>query len=209
MIREDPRGGRHGRQGCITPACHAAGDCGLRVSPPHLCPELRIGDPLETVIFTLGEPDGSESARVRVLADLFEAAAMGAPVTTDIRHAIWAKLLINASRSPLGVLTGATERGLAENPETLALTLAIMREAQAVARSHGIEVAIDEVAQSDPDQRSAHRSSMLQDWDLGRPMEIDGIVRIIQDFARAGGLATPALDAVAALIGEKARVASA
>ena len=179
-------------------------DCPSAVAEPgvvrHVAP--RPG------IFTLGEPDGSDSGRILALARVFEAAGMGAPVTTDIRRAIWVKLLINASRSPLGVLTGSTERGLAENPETLAVTLAIMREAQAVARSHGIDVPIDEAEQSDPAQRSAHRSSMLQDWDLGRPMEIDGIVRIIQDYGRAAGIATPVLDTVAALIGEKARVAA-
>lgn len=158
-------------------------------------------------IFTLGEPDNSDSDRVRAIAAVIEAAGMKAPVTTDMRHAIWAKLMINASRSPLGVLTGSNERDLAGNPETMALTLAIMREAQAVARSHGIEVAIDEAGQSDPQKRSLHRPSMLQDWDQGRPMEIDGIVRIIQDYARAAGIATPSLDAVAALLGEKARVA--
>lgn len=178
-------------------------DCPSAVAEPgvvrHVAP--RPG------IFTLGEPDGSDSPRVRAIAAVFEAAGMGAPVTTEIRHAIWAKLLINASRSPLGVLTGSTERGLAENQETLALTLAIMREAQAVAGAHGVRIPIDEAEQSDPDQRSEHRSSMLQDWDLGRPMEVDGIVRIIQDFARAEGIATPALDTVAALLGEKARVA--
>ncbi|MCR9072293.1 MAG: 2-dehydropantoate 2-reductase [Alphaproteobacteria bacterium] len=180
-------------------------DCPAAVAEPgfvrHVAP--RPG------IFTLGEPDNSESDRVRAIAKVIEDAAMEAPVTMDIRSAIWAKLLINASRSPLGVLTGSTERGLAENPETLALTLAIMREAQAVARSHGIEVTIDVAGQSDPDQRSQHRSSMLQDWDLGRPMEIDGIVRIMQDYGRAADIATPSLDAVAALLGEKARAAGA
>lgn len=158
-------------------------------------------------IFTLGEPDNSQSARITAIAKVIEDVAMGAPVTMNIRRAIWAKLLINASRSPLGVLTGSTERGLAENQDTLAVTLAIMREAQAVAASHGIEVRIDEASQSDPSQRSLHRSSMLQDWDLGRPMEIDGIVRIIQDYGRAAGIATPVLDTVSALLGEKARAA--
>lgn len=178
-------------------------DCPSAVAEPgfvrHVAP--RPG------IFTLGEPDNSESDRVKAIARVLEAAGMGAPVTTDMRHAIWAKLLINASRSTLGVLTGSTERGLAQNPETLAVTLSIMREAQAVARSHGIEIPINESEQSDPEQRSLHRPSMLQDWDLGRPMEIDGIVRIIQDYGREAGIATPVLDTVAALIGEKARVA--
>lgn len=178
-------------------------DCPAAVAEPgfvrHVAP--RKGS------FTLGEPDNTESERVTAIAKVIEAAGMGAPVTTNMRRAIWIKLLVNASRSPLGVLTGSTERGLAENPETLAVTLAIMREAQAVAASHGIEVRIDEDRQSDPSQRSLHRSSMLQDWDLGRPMEIDGIVRIIQDYGRNAGIATPVLDTVSALLGEKARAA--
>ena len=85
--------------------------------------------------------------------------------------------------------------------------MAIMREAQAVARRHGIEVDIDEARQADPERRSEHRSSMLQDWDLGRPMEIDGIVRAVQDFARDAGVATPTLDVVSALLVAKARQA--
>src|SRR5690606_37710003 len=83
----------------------------------------------------------------------------------------------------------------------------IMREAQAVARAHGLDVAIDEARQADPQNRSEHRSSMLQDWDLGRPMEIDGIVRAVQDFARAAGIATPTLDVVSTLLVAKARAA--
>ncbi|MDF1793876.1 MAG: 2-dehydropantoate 2-reductase [Thalassobaculaceae bacterium] len=158
-------------------------------------------------IFTLGEPDNSDSARVRAIAAVLEAAGMKAPVTTDMRRPIWAKLMLNASRSPLGVLTGANEYDLAVNKETLALTFAIMREVQAVAGSHGIEITFDADDHGDPAKRSLHRPSMLQDWDLGRPMEIDGIVRIIQDFARAADIATPTLDVVSALIGEKARVA--
>lgn len=157
--------------------------------------------------FALGEPDGTESGRIAAIADAFTSAGMAAPVTSAIRHAIWSKLLVNISRSPLGVLTGSTERGLAENPQTLAITLAIMREAQAVAAAHGIDVTVDEAAQSDPARRSAHRSSMLQDWDLGRPMEIDGIVSVVQEFARAARVATPTLDTVAALLVEKARTA--
>lgn len=154
---------------------------------------------------TLGEPAGGRSERVARLAATLEASGVKAPVVDDIRAALWSKLFVNISRSPLGVLTGATERELAADPGTLSVTLAIMREAQAVARAHGIDVAIDEARNSDPRNRSEHRSSMLQDWDLGRPMEIDGIVRVVQDFARAAGVATPTLDVVATLLVAKAR----
>jgi 2-dehydropantoate 2-reductase len=157
--------------------------------------------------FTLGEPAGAASDRVRAVASMLEGADMGAPVSDEIRVAIWAKLLVNLSRSPLGVLTGGTERGLADNPDTLAVTLAMMREGQAVAATHGLDVAVDWAANSDPAKRSDHKSSMLQDWELGRPMEIDGIVRVVQDFARAAGVETPTIDTVAALLVEKARMA--
>jgi len=176
-------------------------DCPAEVAEPgfvrHVAP--RPGG------FTLGEPSGGVTPRIERLAAAIEASGVKAPIVGDIREAIWSKLFVNVSRSPLGVLTGATERGLAEDPDTLALTMAIMGEAQAVARSHGIEVTIDEARQRDPAQRSLHRSSMLQDWDLGRPMEIDGIVRTVQDFARAAGIATPVLDVVSALLVAKAR----
>lgn len=155
----------------------------------------------------LGEPAGGRSARLDRLAAVIEAAGVEAPVVDDIRAALWSKLLVNISRSPLGVLTGMSERQLAQDAGALAITMAVMREAQAVARAHGIEVAVDEARQSDPQARSEHRSSMLQDWDLGRPMEIDGIVRSVQDFARAAGVATPTLDVVSTLLVAKARAA--
>ena len=156
--------------------------------------------------FILGEPSGPATDRVRAVASVLEAAAMGAPISDDIRVAIWAKLLVNLSRSPLGVLTGGTERGLAANPDTLAVTLAMMREGQAVAVTHGLDVPVDWAANSDPNRRSDHKSSMLQDWELDRPMEIYGIVRVVQDFAREAGVETPTIDTVAALLVEKARM---
>ncbi len=178
-------------------------DCPAQVAEPgvvrHVAP--RPG------ALTLGEPAGGRSERVGRLAAVLEAAGVKAPIAEDIWHALWSKLFVNISRSPLGVLTGLSERGLALDPGTLSVTMAIMREAQAVARSHGIEVDIDEARQADPERRSEHRSSMLQDWDLGRPMEIDGIVRAVQDFARDAGVATPTLDVVSALLVAKARQA--
>lgn len=178
-------------------------DCPTRVVAPG---EVHHVGPYPGV-FQLGEPSGDIGDRIKAVSAAIEAGGLSAPIREDIRVAIWAKLLVNVSRSPIGVLTGATERELAENTDACDVTLAIMREAQAVARAHGIEVAIDEAENRDPAKRSEHRSSMLQDWDLGRPMEIDGIVRVVQDFARDAGLATPTLDTVVALLVEKARMA--
>ncbi|MEQ8396568.1 2-dehydropantoate 2-reductase [Thalassobaculum sp.] len=176
-------------------------DCPAQVVEPGL---VRHVAPRPGAL-TLGEPEGGTSERMTRLAAAIEASGVKAPMVDDIRAALWSKLFVNISRSPLGVLTGATERELAADPGTLSVTLAIMREAQAVARAHGIEVAIDVDRQSDPQNRSEHRSSMLQDWDLGRPMEIDGIVRVVQDFARAADVPTPTLDVVATLLEAKAR----
>ena len=178
-------------------------DCPAQVVEPGL---VRHVAPRPGAL-TLGEPTGGRSARVERLATVMEAAGVRAPIADDIRAALWSKLFVNVSRSPLGVLTGLSERGLAMDADTLEITVAIMREAQAVARAHGIEVDIDEARNRDPQSRSEHRSSMLQDWDLGRPMEIDGIVRAVQDFAREAGVATPTLDVVSTLLVAKARVA--
>lgn len=202
IARLDPEGaiwrgiGPERAIGCVV-------DCPSQVAEPGL---VRHVAPRPGAL-TLGEPAGGRSDRVQRLAAAIEAAGVRAPIAADIRAALWAKLFVNISRSPLAVLTGCSERQLAEDPGTLDVTMAIMREAQAVARSHGLEVAIDEARQSDPRMRSEHRSSMLQDWDLGRPMEIDGIVRAVQDFARAAGVATPAIDTVSALLVAKARAA--
>ena len=157
--------------------------------------------------FALGEPDGSASDRMAAISETLEACGMSAPVVDSIRTTIWTKLLVNLSRSPLGVLTGASERALAEAPAVLDVTIGMMREGQAVAATHGLTVPFDEAVERDPAKRSDHKSSMLQDWELGRPMEIDGIVRIVQDFGRAAGVATPTIDTVSALLVEKARAA--
>lgn len=156
---------------------------------------------------TLGEPAGGRSDRIDRLAAVIEASGVRAPIADDIRVALWSKLFVNVSRSPMGVLTGLSERGMASDPGTLEITMTIMHEAQAVARAHGLDVAVDEARNRDPQKRSEHRSSMLQDWDLGRPMEIDGIVRAVQDFARDAGVPTPTLDVVATLLVAKARLA--
>ena len=178
-------------------------DCPSRVVEPGIvvCNSTAPG------IFTLGEPDGSLSERVRLLSRTVEAAGMGAPVSREIRRAIWNKLVVNLSRSPLAVLTGASEAQLATAPGVNMISEAMIREAGAVAEVHGIDLALDWYTLLDPACRIEHRPSMLQDWDAERPMEIDSIVAIVSHLAAEAGLTTPVIDQVLALLTLKARAA--
>ena len=157
--------------------------------------------------FTLGEPDGSRSPRLAALAALLESGGMEVPATGDIRRAIWAKLVVNLSRSPLSVLAGVSELELARDATVSAIARDMVRESAAVAAAHGIDLELDWEVLLSPRHRYEHRPSMLQDWDAGRAMEIDSIGVIVSRFAAAAGLATPTIDRVLALLATKARAA--
>ena len=157
--------------------------------------------------FTLGEPDGTVSHRIEAIAAAFERAGVAAPISTAIRTEIWDKLLRNLSTAPICALTGEPIGVIGRHPELFDLSKALMREGLAVANAHGIapEVSVERAYGSRPS--SPHKSSMLQDFERGRPPEIDGLLTAVQQFARASAVPTPHLDAVTALIIEKARKA--
>jgi 2-dehydropantoate 2-reductase len=178
-------------------------DCPVRVAEPGLV----VSNRPTKAKFAIGEPDGSVSARIVSLSNLLDAAGLDAPVTKEIRRVIWAKLVINLSRSPLAVLTGAAENRLSDDPEITAITREMITEAAGVAAAHGIELDLDWPALLETKYRANHRPSMLQDWDARRPMEIDAIGVIVSRFAAAAGLQTPTIDRVLALLRMKAREA--
>jgi 2-dehydropantoate 2-reductase len=155
--------------------------------------------------FTLGEPDGTVSQRIEAIAGGFESAGVAAPISTAIRTEIWDKLLRNLSTSPICAMTGEPIGVIGRHPELFELSNALMREGLAVAKAHGImpEVSVERAYGSRPS--SSHKSSMLQDFERGRPPEIDGLLTAVQQFARAAAVPTPHLDTVTALIVEKAR----
>jgi 2-dehydropantoate 2-reductase len=157
--------------------------------------------------FTLGEPDGTVSRRVEAIAAAFECAGVQAPISTGIRVEIWDKLLRNLSTSPICALTGEAIGVIGRHDELLDLAKALMAEGLATARAHGItpEVTVERAYGKRPS--SPHKSSMLQDFERGRPPEIDGILTSVQAFARTAGIATPHLDTATALVIEKARKA--
>jgi 2-dehydropantoate 2-reductase len=161
--------------------------------------------PLARNRFILGEPDGRISARARRIAALLERAGLEAPIVPRIREAIWTKLVQNMATSPICALTGEAIGVVGRHPELLAVGKALLNEGLAVAAAAGFPIDMDPDAAFRPRLRSTHKSSMLQDLERGRPPEIDAILTAPQAFARAARVATPHLDAVTALVIEKAR----
>ncbi len=132
---------------------------------------------------SLGEPDGSRSDRVRAIAERLIKAGLKAPVTARLRHEIWVKILGNVAFNPISALTGATLEQIVHNPDTCALVRNIMMEAEAVAAKLGMElpVTIDQRI-AGAEKVGAHKTSMLQDLEAGRPMEIEAIVGAVVEL---------------------------
>jgi 2-dehydropantoate 2-reductase len=158
--------------------------------------------------FPLGEPSGKITADVQRLADLFVVAGMKAPVLDRIRDEIWLKLWGNVCFNPISALTHATLDVICTDPATRALSRAVMLEAQTIAESFGVKFRVDVERRIEGARKvGAHKTSMLQDLERGRPMEIDPLISVVQEMGRLTDIATPALDAVLALVGQRARLA--
>lgn len=158
--------------------------------------------------FTLGEPDGARSDRVLRLAAVMKDAGLKAPVRPRIRDEIWVKLWGNLCFNPISALTHETLEVIARDPGTRAVARHMMREAQVIGEKLGVRFGID------VDQRieggasvGAHKTSMLQDLERGRPMEIDALTGVVQELARLVGVETPHIDTVLALVRLRARQA--
>jgi len=146
---------------------------------------------------SLGEPDGSRSDRVRQLAEMLVAAGLRAPITTRIRHEIWVKLLGNVSLNPVSALTGATLVELVRDPDAGPLVRQMMIEADRVAARLGIElpVSIDQ-RMAGAEKVGEHKTSMLQDIEAGRPMELDAVVGGVLELGERVGVPMPSTRAV-------------
>ena len=151
--------------------------------------------------FTLGEPDGSTSPRIQAVSGAFTRAGFKAPVITDIRSEIWLKLWGNVSFNPISALTHSTLLGLLSFPRTRELSIEMMREAQAVANKLGVtfRVGIDKRI-AGAEKVGEHKTSMLQDVEAGRPLEIDALVGAVVELGRLTDTPTPHIDAVYALV---------
>ena len=158
--------------------------------------------------FSLGEPSGEISARAVGLSKVLAAAGLKAPVRPRLRDEIWVKLWGNLSFNPISALTGATLDVLCTDPGTRGVARAMMLEAQGVAERLGVKFPIDVERRIDGGAAvGAHRTSMLQDLEAGRPMEIEALVGAVAELGRLTGVATPILDTVLALVRLRGRVA--
>jgi 2-dehydropantoate 2-reductase len=139
---------------------------------------------------TLGEPDGTRSDRIRVLAESLVASGFRCPVTTRIRQEIWVKVLGNASFNPVSALTRATLVQIARDPGTSSVIRSIMQEVEAVSHKLGMElpVSIDQRI-AGAEKVGEHKTSMLQDLEAGRPMELEALVGAVVELGERVGLA--------------------
>jgi len=181
---------------------------GSVVYPAAEVPEPGVIRHLEGNRFTLGEPSGEKTERAEALSKALGAAGLKAPVRPKIRDEIWVKLWGNLSFNPISALTGATLDVLCTEPGTRAVARAMMVEAQAIAEDLGVKFPIDVDRRIDGGAAvGAHKTSMLQDLERGRPMEIDALVTAVQELGRVTGHPTPTIDTVLALVRQRARLA--
>lgn len=152
---------------------------------------------LEGRRFSLGELDGSTTPRIERIAAAFTRAGFKAPITDDIRGEIWLKVWGNLSFNPISALTHATLVDLLKFPPTRDLSAEMMREAEAIAAKLGVtfRLGIDKRL-AGAEKVGAHKTSMLQDVEAGRPMEIEALVGAVVELGRLTSTPTPHIDAV-------------
>ena len=150
--------------------------------------------------FPVGEPDGSSSDRVNRLAQCFVEGGLQAPVLDDIRGEVWLKLWGNLTFNPISALSRATLAGICQYPLSRTLARAMMTEAQSVANKLGVTFRVPlEKRIAGAERVGHHKTSMLQDVEAGRTLEIDALLGSVVELARLTDTPTPHLDTVHAL----------
>ncbi len=165
-------------------------------------PARAVGDAGYAGVPALSGPDDPQSPeRLAALADLLQRAGFAASVAPQIQREVWYKLWGNMSMNPISVLTRATLDRILDEPLTRAWASTLMREAQALGKTFGCPI------DQDPEERhqmtrkiGAFKTSMLQDYEAGRPMEIDALVGAVCEIGRHLGLPTPNIDALLGLV---------
>jgi 2-dehydropantoate 2-reductase len=173
---------------------------GCVVYPAAELVEYGVIQHIEGNRFPLGEPDGSSSERAQRVAESFVRAGMKAPVLEDIRSEIWLKLWGNMTFNPISALSRATLAGICQYPLSRALAVDMMSEAQTVAQKLGITFRVPlEKRISGAERVGHHKTSMLQDVEAGRTLEVDALLGSVIELARLTETPTPHLDAIYAL----------
>jgi len=139
---------------------------------------------------SLGEPDGSRSERCRRIAEALVTSGLRCPITTHIRQEIWVKILGNASLNPVSALTRATLAQMLRDPGVAEVIRKIMQEVEAVSKKLGMELSVTvEQRMAGAAKVGEHKTSMLQDLEAGRPMELEALVGSVVELGERVGVA--------------------
>ena len=187
--------------GVINQSIEPARVIGCVVYPSTSLVEPGVVWHIEGTRFAIGEPDGSKSERCRRLGDSFIKAGLRCPIRSDIRHDIWVKLMGNVAYNPISALTRATLIDIVRSPATRQLAAAIMSEVDLVANELGIEIGVSiEQRLEGAAKVGQHKTSMLQDIEAGRPLELEAIVGAVVELGDKMGLALPCTRTVYACV---------
>ena len=157
-------------------------------------------------MLVVGEPDDADSPRIRTLRKVLEESGLSSPAAADIRQAVWNKLVINLASGTVCLLAGCTVGEMRGDAKLAEIAKRVGAEGRAIAAAHGVDA---EKAPPRPSGGHAagaigHKPSILQDYEAGRPMEIEAQLVAPLAFARVAGTATPVLDALIPLAVHKA-----
>lgn len=181
---------------------------GCVVYPACEVPEPGVIQHYDGDRFALGEPDGAKTERIQKLSEALIKANMKAPIRPRIRDDIWVKLWGNMTFNPLSILTLATLDVVTSDPGTRALVRAMMLEGKEIGEKLGVKFAIDVEKRIDgANAVGAHKTSMLQDLERGRPVELDALLTAVIELGQLVGVKTPYCDTIFALARQRARVA--
>lgn len=151
-------------------------------------------------LFMFGEPDHQISERATRLAAAVDATDLTGTCVGDIHKEIWMKLIGNMGMGPIAVLTGATLEEIAHDPDLRALSAAMMDEGMAVGDAFGLHMEMSAQARIDLGaELGAFKPSILQDYEKGRPMEIDALIGVLHEMGKMAGIATPTIDTMLGL----------
>jgi 2-dehydropantoate 2-reductase len=183
--------------GSIARAVDPARIIGTVVYPAAVLEAPGVVHVVEGKRFALGELDGSKSARIEAIAARLVAAGFKAPISDNLRAEIWLKLIGNLAFNPISALTHATLEGLTRYPLTHDLSVQMMTEAESIATRLGVTMRVGiEKRIAGAEKVGAHKTSMLQDVEHGRPLEIEALVGAVIEFGKLTGTPTPHIDAV-------------
>ncbi|MDB5380685.1 MAG: 2-dehydropantoate 2-reductase [Rhodospirillales bacterium] len=180
--------------GVVYSACHVAS------------PGVVISEHADIRVY-LGEPDGTISARAKAIAEPMEAGGMPCPVVDDIRHRIWGKLMGNLTSGPLCLLSRKDMATTLKDPVLYAVALRLAEEGAAIAKALGHDLATPAEARIKRSAGIAHKPSILQDLELGRPMEVEALLRLPLRLGREAGVPTPTMEMLVALATQAAEAA--